>query len=148
MDGEHLLHRLGRTIGIELRFGDSNTCSVIFDRDEVVFERDGRRIFLMAALGPVAGRDGLCRRLLEANYLGAQTGLACIGIDAGREEFVLHRVVAGNMAYPEFEEAVTLFVKAVRHIKQCLLAPEAAHPGGHEEGQCEHIAFQMGALRI
>lgn len=148
MDSEHLLHRLGRTIGIELRFGDSNTCSVIFDRDEVVFERDGQRIFLMAALGSAAGRDGLCRQLLEANYLGAQTGFACIGIDAGREEFVLHRVVAEDMAYPEFEEAVTLFVRAARHIKQCLLVPKAAHPGGHEEGQCEHIEFPMWGLRI
>jgi hypothetical protein len=132
MDCEHLLQQLGTAIGLDLRFSESNTCGVLFDNDEVIFEKNEGKLHLIAALGPSAGRDDVCRRLLEANYLGAQTGFASIGLDSGREDFVLHRVLEGNMDYPEFEEAVTLFVRAARHWRKWLANPQGAQEASGE----------------
>lgn len=141
MDCDHLLQQLGTAIGLDLRFSENNTCGVFFDKDEVIFEKNEGKLYLIAALGSSAGREDVCRRLLEANYLGAQTGFASIGLDSGREDFVLHRVLAGDMDYAEFEEAVSLFVRAARHWRKWLAQPQGAQEASGER------PFILGGLQ-
>lgn len=120
MNSEELLEQLGTRLGIALHLSPKGTCCVLFGKVEVVFEQYESQLFLMATLGSAAGREDVCRHLLEANYLGAQTGQACIGLDAGKNEFVLHRALTGNMTFAEFEEVVMLFVKTAQYWKNWL----------------------------
>ena len=120
MDSEHLIHQLGTVLGLNLAFSDSGTCSVIFNVDEVFFERNGENLFLIAPIASSVGKEDLFQKILEANYLGGETGLACLGLNPTRQEFVLHRVLCGNMDYGEFENALTAFVSTARHWKKQL----------------------------
>ena len=103
MDAKELISELGSRFGITLELSDAGTCRVIFDEDAVDFELAGRRLFVMADLGPVAGGEALLRELLEADYLGAKTFGATISID-----------------YEAFEENLTGFVKALREWKEII----------------------------
>ena len=63
--------------------------------------------------------------MLEANYLGHECGQGTFGINASRREFVLHRVLDGEMDYPEFEKALKFFVQAARYWQEGLPATGA-----------------------
>lgn len=126
MNSELLISELGRTLGIDLKLSEAGTCGVFFDKDEVFFERHEGQLYLIADLGPAAGREDAYRRLLEADYLGHECGQGAVGIDANRREFVLHRVLDGEMGYPEFEKILTAFVQAVRYWKEWMTRPQAA----------------------
>ena len=123
MDGKRLMKELGEALGFSLEMSDQNTCAVIFDQDEVVFEQHEEQLYIMTDLGPSAGRSDAHARLLEANCLGAQSGQACIGLDAQREVFTLHRILDGELSYAEFEKILTLFIRAVRYWKEWLSLP-------------------------
>lgn len=99
-------------------------CGVFFDQDEVSFEVNYDRIFIIAELGSAIGREDAFNRLLSANYLGAQTGFAFIGIDSTRQTFTLNRILDGDLTYKEFEDSVTLFIKALRYWKEWLSLPQ------------------------
>ena len=126
MNCENIISELGHALGIDLKLSEAGTCGVFFDKDEVFFERHESQLYLIAELGPAAGREGAYRRVLEADYLGHECGQGAIGIDANRREFVLHRVLDGKMGYPEFEKVLTVFVQAVRYWK-AWLAQQQAH---------------------
>lgn len=119
-----LVHELGRQINANLQFSDEGVCGVIFGEDEISFEMSGNRLFLIAEVGALSESESIYRRLLEANYLGNETGLASISIDSQREAFVLHRVLEGDLDYSSFEEATALFIKALRYWKAWLSAPK------------------------
>ena len=129
MNGELLISELGRAIGIDLKLSDAGTCGVFFDDDEVLFESHAGKLYLIADLGSAAGREDAYGRLLSADYLGHESGHAVIGLDENRGEFTLHRILEGDMDYPEFEKILTLFVKAVRYWKEWLSLPPAQGTG-------------------
>ncbi|MBP3731399.1 MAG: type III secretion system chaperone [Mailhella sp.] len=123
MDAKRLMQELGDALGFELAMSKQGTCAVLFDDDEIVFEQHEAQLYIMADLGPSAGRSDAHARLLEANCLGAQSGQACIGLDAQSEVFTLHRIVDGDMPYTEFEKILTLFIRALRYWKEWLSQP-------------------------
>ena len=143
MNSELLIAELGRALGIDLKLSEAGTCGVFFDEDEVFFERHEGQLYLIAELGPAAGREDAYRRLLEADYLGHECGQGAIGIDANRREFVLHRVLDGEMGYPEFEKVLTVFVQAARYWKAWLTQPQGTQAA---QGAAEMPRFPMGGM--
>lgn len=129
MDGNALIQKLGEALGFTLELSGQNTCGVFFDQDEIIFEQHEGQLYIMADLGPAAGRADAHARLLEANCLGAQSGQACIGLDSRREVFTLHRILEGELSYEEFEKLLTLFIRAVRYWKEWLAQPAPAQAG-------------------
>lgn len=125
-DGKALVEELGHRLGIELKFSNDGVCGVLFDRDEVTFELSEDRLYMIAEIGHASDREEVFGRLLTANYLGSQTGLASIGLDVSREVFVLTRIFEGDLEYNSFENATTLFVKAVRYWKEWLNIPTSS----------------------
>ena len=120
-----LIQELGQTLGISLTLPESGTCGVIFDEDEVSFEVNDGRLFIMADIAPAEGHEEALPRLLRAANLGLETGYSCIGIDDTRGQFTLCRILEGEWTYPEFEKALSIFVLAVRYWKDWLALPPA-----------------------
>ncbi|MDY6009540.1 MAG: type III secretion system chaperone [Duodenibacillus sp.] len=120
---EQLVAELGTTLAINLSLSDQGTCRVVFDEDEVDFEKSGNALFVMADIASACGREDAYGRLLTANCLGNETGGAVISLDAAREVFVLHTVCEEGTSYPAFEAKLTLFVKALRYWKAWLAQP-------------------------
>ncbi len=135
MQYSSLIQELGHTLGFDLAFTDAGTCGVFFDDDEILFEMNEGRLFIMADLGPSEGRDDAAMRMLCAANLGLETGFSCIGIDESREQFTLCRILEGDLAYSDFEKILTLFVAAVRYWKEWLSLPREAK---HEPFRPEH----------
>ena len=133
-----LVAELGAKLGIALRMSDEGTCRVSFDNDDVDFELSGDALYIMADIAPVSGREDACVRLLKANWLGAESGGASIGIDDKRDVFALYAVERGDVAYEDFEARLVLFLKALRYWKewlslqpaQAVQAPAAEFPMG------------------
>lgn len=116
-----LVAELGAQLGISLTLDENGVCRVLFDEDTVDFEASENTLYLIAELGPVLSeaRISTYERLLRANYLGAETGGATLSLDPEHENIViLHRRLETPMAYPDFEGAVELFVKAQRYWKE------------------------------
>ena len=139
MDGKRLMKELGEALGFSLEMSEQNTCAVIFDQDEIIFEQHEDQLYIIADLGPSAGRPDAHKRLLEANCLGAQSGQACLGLDVRREVFTLHRILDGELSYAEFEKILTLFIRAVRYWKEWLAQPAS--------GQAEGTSFVPNGVR-
>lgn len=147
MEYSALIRELGTALGIGLELSEQGTCGVFFDDDEVMFETNDGRLFIMADLGSSLGREDAAVRLLQAANLGLETGFSCIGIDEGREQFTLCRVLEGDLAYPDFEKALSLFVKAMRFWKEWLALPpeDAAGSGPSAGGERPVQAFAIRA---
>ncbi len=133
MEYSALIRELSSALGIDLQLSDKGTCGVFFDDDEVMFEINDGRLFIMADLGPSGGREDAAVRLLQAANLGLETGFSCIGIDAEREQFTLCRVLEGDLSYPDFERSLALFVTAMRFWKEWLALPPAGDSAGGEQ---------------
>ena len=120
-----LIQELGEKLGMDLDLPESRVCVVIFDEDEVSFEVNDGRLFIMADIAPAEGHEEALPRLLRAANLGLETGYSCIGIDDTRGQFTLCRILEGEWTYPEFEKALSIFVLAVRYWKDWLSLPPA-----------------------
>ncbi len=123
MEYPALIRELGNTLGFSLAFSDEGTCGVFFDDDEVMFELNENRLFIMADIGTAEGREDACMRMLKAANLGLETGFACVGIDDARGQFTLCRVLEGDLSYADFEKILTIFVGALRYWKDWLAQP-------------------------
>ena len=123
MNGKDMMQKLGEALGFTLEMSAQDTCAVIFDQDEVIFEQHEDQLYLIADLASSAGREDAYARLLEANCMGAQSGQACLGLDRQREVFTLHRILDGELSYEAFEKILTLFIRAVRYWKEWLSLP-------------------------
>jgi len=126
LDSAYLIKTLGEHLNAELELSEQGTCSVIFDEDEVIFEEHDRQLFVYAVLGSSVGREEACKELLACSNLGMNTGFASVGLDKGREEFLLYRILSGNLEYVEFQDIMVLFIKALRYWKKWL---ESYEPG-------------------
>jgi len=134
MYANELVAELGANLGISLQMSDAGTCRVIFGEDAVDFEQSGETLYIMAELAPATGREDAYARLLAANWLGAESGGACIGLDEEKNAFALWATERGDVPYPEFEARLALFVKALRYWKEWLSLP-AATPANQAEDQ-------------
>ena len=144
MEYAALIRELGTVLGIGLELSEQGTCGVFFDDDEVLFELNDGRLFIMADLGPSQGREDAAMRLLQAANLGLETGFSCLGIDAAREQFTLCRVLEGDLAYPDFEKMLAIFVRAMRFWKEWLALPPA-DPAGQSSSMDGIQSFAMRA---
>lgn len=125
MNTRELVAELGAKLGLNLQWSEAGTCRVLFDDDAVDFEQSGNILYIMADLASASGREDAYARLLSANCLGAESGGACIGLDAARNIFTLHTVMRDGTPYESFEAALTLFLKALRYWKEWLALPPA-----------------------
>lgn len=126
MDANYLLEKLGEDLKIELALSSQNTCSVNFDDDEVIFEENSRHLYILSVIGSATGRDGICKSLLQANYLGIKTGNASICLDENTDEILLYKSFVGSLDYQDFQDELVMFIKAVRFWKKWLDDPENA----------------------
>ena len=120
MNAAKLVTELGTELGISLSLGETGTCRVYFDDDVVDFEQSGDSLYIMAEIAPAYGIEDAYARLLTANWLGAESGGACIGLDANRDAFALYAVFHGDVPYENFEERLILFIRALRYWKDWL----------------------------
>ena len=151
MNETELLSELGRRLGISLALSEAGSCRVRFDKDTVEFEQAGKALYVMADLGTASGREDAFGRLLEANCLGAESGGACLGLDASRQEFTLHLILHGDMRYEDFEEALTRFIRALRYWKEWLALPpslNAEGAGGTQTPDSSATSFAPGMIRV
>ncbi|MBQ9407010.1 MAG: type III secretion system chaperone [Desulfovibrio sp.] len=125
MNAKDLIQQLGSALGFPLELSSQNTCGVFFDQDEIIFEQHEQQLYIIADLGSSTRRLDAHMRLLEANCLGAQSGQACLGLDAQRQVFTLHRILDGELTYEQFEHILTLFIRATRYWKEWLAQPVA-----------------------
>jgi hypothetical protein len=118
MNADELINKLGDAIGIDLSFNAEGTCSVIFDKDEVDFEKNENKIFIIGTVQTNLKKDiELYRTLLTSNYLGIHTGFCTLSIDDKRNELILHRLIEENTDFDAFEKSLVLFIKALRYWK-------------------------------
>ncbi|MCR4666019.1 MAG: type III secretion system chaperone [Desulfovibrio sp.] len=143
MNSEKMISELGRALGIDLKFSDAGVCGVMFDNDEIILERHEDQLYLIAELGPASAREDAYKRLLTANYLGLECGQGTVGIDKNREEFVLHRLLDGEMDYVVFEKILATFVQTVRYWKEWLAEPK---PMVENNARIQHLP--SGSLKI
>lgn len=148
MNAGELLAELGANLGIALQLGKSGTCRVHFDEDEVDFEQSGDALYIMADLASASGRADACVRLLEANWLGRESGGACFGIDAEKTRFTLHTVVYGDTTYADFEARLTLFIKALRYWKAWLSLPPSSPAPADSAKETPFSSLAAGMLRV
>ena len=123
MKSEELLKQLGEVLNIELSFTENGYCSVLFDEDEVVFEKFGSQLYLISELGKIQDNMQVLRRVLSANYLGEESGQATISSKEEDDTFVMHRIIDGDIPYPDFEKVLIIFLKAVRYWKEWISIP-------------------------
>ena len=121
MSFAELIHQLGQQLNItDLSLSEDNTCGVIFDNDDVLFENTNNNIFIVSEIGRVEEeeRDKLFAIFMDANHLGHGTAYGSIGYDAQRDIFTLTRVLTEDIEYKKFEEQLVLFLKALRYWKR------------------------------
>ncbi|MCR5536994.1 MAG: type III secretion system chaperone [Succinivibrio sp.] len=124
MNSEQIISELSTVLGIDLKFSDQGTCGVFFGDDEILFEKHDEQLYLIAELAPAVDQEFVLQRLMNANYLGGECGQGTIGIDRNKDEFVLHRLIDGQIDFVQFEKILSLFVQAVRYWKEWLKEAE------------------------
>ncbi len=142
MEFSALIRELGSSLGFELAFSEAGTCGVFFDRDEILFELNENRLFIIADLAPSEGREDAYARMLKASNLGMETGFSCIGIDGNRNQFTLCRVLEGDLSYEDFEKILVIFVGAVRYWKEWL-----ALPPSDLQKDVQPLPFELNAIK-
>jgi len=123
MNAQPLLDQLASQLSISLPLSPEGTCRVSFDNDDIDFEQTETGLYIIATLADASGREDAYERLLKANYLGSETGGACIGLDANQNVFTIHTILHGDMDYSAFEKELCAFIRALRYWKEWLSLP-------------------------
>ena len=76
MNGKKCWRNLTRRSAFRWRCPIRTHAPYFFDQDEILFEQNEDQLYIMADLGTAAGRSDAYARLLEANWLGVQSGQA------------------------------------------------------------------------
>ena len=132
MDSENIIKQLGSRLNIEPKFSPEGVCAIYFDDDEIFFERHENQLYLVSELGTSLNREDTYSRFLEANFMGHECGQGSISIDTNRDQFVLHRLIDGNIDYADFEKILTTFVQATRYWKMWLQNPASNQDKGED----------------
>lgn len=160
MTPQELMQAYGQSIGMSslvlnenglarLRF--DGLCTVDFEEDA---EQAGLHIY--ANMGGIEGNnvasEYLFRRMLQAHFLGRETGGACYGInetgETGDELNVFQHVLTAGMTVEDFTLTLQLFVASMSRLRQIMddaqtdFAREAALNAADEElashGHADH----------
>lgn len=121
MSCAELIHQLGQKLNIsDLALTENNTCGILFDEDDVLFENTHKHIFIVAEIGRAEDnvKDKLFNVFMDANHLGHGTAYGSIGFDEQRSVFTITRVVDEDIEYEKFEDQLVLFLKALRYWKR------------------------------
>lgn len=150
MNADELINKLGDAIGIELSFNAEGTCSVIFDKDEVVFEKNENMIFIIGTVQTDLKKDlELYRTLLTSNYMGIHTGFCTLSIDDKRNELLLHRLIEENTGFDVFEKSLVLFIKALRYWKKWISEENENRPSTFDNTEVSNLdLLKTGIIRI
>lgn len=151
MKAQQLLDDLARTMGLPaLPMNDEHCARLVFDdKISVDFESDplSGELFLKCELAalPLSGREGLYRRLLEANLYGQQTLRATLALNPTQESVVLWRAVfAEEMSLSAFEKVVEDFLNCAEGwlgaIEQVGLDTSTAPSGLPRPGSAGYLA--------
>ncbi len=123
MSCAELIHQLGQKLNIsDLSLTEDNTCGVLFDDDDVLFENVNGNLFIVAEIGRVEEdeRNKYFAIFMDANHLGHGTAYGSIGYDEQRDIFTLTRIVSEDIVYEKFEEQLVVFLKTLRYWKKYL----------------------------
>ncbi len=122
MNYTELIDTFGNRIGIDgLAFSRQGSCSVSFDDDELIFELNGNRLFVISDIDIAEDEsEALHRVMLEGNHFGYKTGFSCLGLDRRTGSYTLSRVFEGEIEIETFMKEIELFVRALRYWKQYL----------------------------
>ncbi len=121
MSCAELIHQLGQKLNIsDLSLTEDNTCGVLFDDDDVLFENVNGNLFIVAEIGSVDEneRNKFFALFMDANHLGHGTAYGSIGYDEQRDIFTLTRIVSEDIEYEKFEEQLVVFLKTLRYWKR------------------------------
>ncbi len=106
---------------------EDNTCGVLFDGDDVLFECSNGNLFIVSEIGRVEEDENekMFKIFMDANQLGHATAFGSIGYDEERDIFTMTRVLHEDMEYDKFEEQLVLFLKALRYWEKYLQVADA-----------------------
>lgn len=138
-----LLRALGRELNLpELCFDPNGCANLVFTGKsaidlEIDVECDCIQAYGVIGPFPPSGSEDLCRRLLEANLFGRQTGGATLAIDASQEELLLcRRIDLATATEASFKGILEDFAGMIQHWQGQLndgdpAGDHAAQPGQH-----------------
>lgn len=126
MKYSELLYAFGNRVGIEnLSLSNKGSCAVRFDDDEIIFELNGNRLFVIADIDIATEKsEDLHHAMLEGNHFGHKTGFSCLGLDRRTGIYSLTKIFEGEVELEPFMKEIELFVRAVRYWKQQLNGEE------------------------
>ncbi|WP_406016953.1 type III secretion system chaperone [Succinivibrio sp.] len=90
MSAEKLMGQLGDKLGIsDLNMTEDNTCGVLFDSDDVLFECSHGNLFIVSEIGRVEEdeKEKMFKIFMETNHLVHATAFGSIGYDGERDIF-------------------------------------------------------------
>ena len=118
-----LFEELGTSMGIDrLTFDADGQCSLLFDGEhEVTFLHDqgDHALIMYCEVGKLSAQaDDICRDLMQASLLGAETGGAALSLDSRLDTIVLWKRHDENFdALPLLEQALNAFLTQAIHWK-------------------------------
>lgn len=117
-----LIYAFGNRAGLEnLSFNNKGICAVRFDDDEIIFELNGNRLFVIADIDIVTEKSEVFHKaMLEGNHFGHKTGFSCLGLDRRTGSYTLTRIFEGEVELDPFIKEIELFVRALRYWKRQL----------------------------
>ncbi|WP_031491104.1 type III secretion system chaperone [Succinivibrio dextrinosolvens] len=122
MNINELIRNLGIRLGLkDLQLSKSGVCSIEFGQDEVIFEQEGDKLFIIAEIGQIDGNENVFRAMLDANNCARGSGFGSLGVDPERNCFTLSRLIEGDYNNELFEKQIQLFVSTLRFWKQYLI---------------------------
>ena len=126
-----LIHRLGGRIGITgLDASEDNRCQLVFDEVfavtiDVVAEEGIVWLHGSPGSAPTGNASQVYRDLLASALFGKKTSGAHVALDEASNSLILQRdLPLHNLAYEDFEKAVTNFVNALEYWHKRLSRPD------------------------
>ena len=131
-----LLAELGNALGIDdLGLDADGQCALLFDGEHTITftpDSEDHSLILHSEVGKLSPQDdALCRTLLEASLLGAQTGGAAFAIHPELDAIILWKRHDAQFAdMNSLQQALQAFLAQIIHWKQRLARQEPAPSSG------------------
>lgn len=113
MNQHEIMERLSQQMGITVKFNEMGLCRLRFDKKFIVdFETadDETAMYIYCSLGPLPEQNQNARilqRMMQAHYLGRESGQCCFGLDGSNVMLFMRYEFAGakdNDLYTLLEE--------------------------------------------